>query len=396
MPLFIPLLMRNPIQEYDWGSRDALTRLFGIPNPDRKPQAELWMGAHPNGCSRVELAGMPTRLSALIAGHPVAMLGEATATRFGKLPFLFKVLCADKALSIQVHPSKSQAEAGFAKENAAGIPPDAPGRNYRDDNHKPELVFALTPYQALNGFRPFAEILALFERVSAPSLTPLVAGFADALHESGLADFFRALLTLEASRRDEALARLKAYAERHREEETFALVCTLFEQYPGDPGLFAPLLLNVITLQPGQAMYLDACTPHAYIHGTGLEVMANSDNVLRAGLTAKHLDVNELMCCTLCQPKPLGDLLLQPQLEAGARHFEVPVPDFTFSVYEPGQHWLEQSGAGILFAINGALTLCCDGQPSLQLMRGESAFVPASIQHYQVQAAGSFARAGNR
>ncbi|HGY1024552.1 TPA: mannose-6-phosphate isomerase, class I, partial [Aeromonas salmonicida subsp. salmonicida] len=147
------LLMQNPIQGYDWGSHDSLTTLFGIPNPTGKPQAELWMGAHPNGCSEVTLVGSTQKLSAVIDTAPAAALGEATVTHFGSLPFLFKVLCAEKALSIQVHPSKAQAEAGFAKEEAAGIPIKAGNRNYKDPNHKPELVFALTAYQAMNGFR---------------------------------------------------------------------------------------------------------------------------------------------------------------------------------------------------------------------------------------------------
>ncbi|MGL5975912.1 MAG: mannose-6-phosphate isomerase, class I, partial [Aeromonas sobria] len=154
-------LMCNPIQDYVWGSHDSLTTLFGIKNPEGKPQAELWMGAHPNGCSEVTLAGEKLKLSSLIDANPVAMLGAATQARFGSLPFLFKVLCAEQALSIQVHPSKAQAEAGFAKEEAAGIDIKASNRNYKDPNHKPELVFALTRYQAMNGFRAIPAILAL-------------------------------------------------------------------------------------------------------------------------------------------------------------------------------------------------------------------------------------------
>jgi len=381
MHLPTALLMKNPIQGYDWGSPDALTRLFGIQNPDNKPQAELWMGAHANGCSLVEVGGLSVRLSELIAGRPLAMLGESTVTRFGSLPFLFKVLCAEKALSIQVHPSKAQAEAGFAREEVAGIAVDAPHRNYRDDNHKPELVFALTPYQAMNGFREFGAILALFERVAAASLAPLVEAFAADPSEGGLARFFRALLTLEGVCKERALAALRAYAVDHQGEEVFALVLTLSDQYPGDVGLFAPLLLNVVTLQPGQAMYLDA---------------ANSDNVLRAGLTAKHLDVDELLACTRCQPKPADELLLSPRLVGQVQHFDVPVPDFTFSVYPAGAHRLATSSAEILFAINGTLYLHCDGQPTLVVARGQSVFLPASVGRYEVRSQGCFARAGNR
>lgn len=393
------LLMQNPIQGYDWGSHDALTRLFDIPNPAGKPQAELWMGAHPNGCSEVTLAGEAQKLSALIDRAPVAVLGEATQARFGSLPFLFKVLCAEKALSIQVHPSKAQAEVGFAKEEAAGIDPKAANRNYKDPNHKPELVFALTPYQAMNGFRAIPAILALFERVNASALRELTAGLAAAYAadrgEAGLQHFFHQLLVLEGARKEEALATLLAYAAAHQDEETFALVTSLAAQYPGDVGLFSPLLLNVVTLQPGQAMFLDACTPHAYVRGTGLEIMANSDNVLRAGLTPKYIDVAELLDCTRCLPKPDDQILLAPRVEGAVQHFDVPVPDFTFSVYPAGEHALTTASAEILFAIDGTAILK-QGETSLRLEKGQSAFVPAATGSYQLLAEGRVARAGNR
>ncbi|WP_454008892.1 mannose-6-phosphate isomerase, class I [Aeromonas sp. Marseille-Q7275] len=389
------LLMQNPIQGYDWGSHDSLTTLFGIPNPAGKPQAELWMGAHPNGCSEVTLAGNVQRLSTLIERAPAAVLGDATVARFGSLPFLFKVLCAEKALSIQVHPSKAQAEAGFAKEEAAGIDPKAANRNYKDPNHKPELVFALTPYQAMNGFRAIPAILALFDRMGLPALAELTEALRQSQDEAGLQHFFHQLLVLEGTRKDEALAGLLAYAAAHQDEETFALITSLAAQYPGDVGLFSPLLLNVVTLQPGQAMYLDACTPHAYVRGTGLEIMANSDNVLRAGLTPKYIDVAELLDCTRCLPKPDDQILLAPHLEGAVQHFEVPVPDFTFSVYPAGEHALTTASAEILFAIDGTVTLQ-QGEQSLRLEKGQSAFVPAATGHYRLLAEGRVARAGNR
>ncbi|MDX7921365.1 mannose-6-phosphate isomerase, class I [Aeromonas media] len=389
------LLMHNPIQGYDWGSHDALTTLFGIPNPAGKPQAELWMGAHPNGCSEVTLAGNVQRLSTLIERAPVAVLGDATVARFGSLPFLFKVLCAEKALSIQVHPSKAQAEAGFAKEEAAGIDPKAANRNYKDPNHKPELVFALTPYQAMNGFRAIPAILALFDRMGLPALAELTEVLRQSQDEAGLQHFFHQLLVLEGTRKEEALAGLLAYAAAHQDEETFALITSLAAQYPGDVGLFSPLLLNVVTLQPGQAMYLDACTPHAYVRGTGLEIMANSDNVLRAGLTPKYIDVAELLDCTRCLPKPDDQILLAPHLDGAVQHFEVPVPDFTFSVYPAGEHALTTASAEILFAIDGTVTLQ-QGEQSLRLEKGQSAFVPAATGHYRLLAEGRVARAGNR
>ena len=389
------LLMQNPIQGYDWGSHDALTTLFGIPNPAGKPQAELWMGAHPNGCSEVVLAGDVQKLSTLINSAPAAVLGDATQARFGSLPFLFKVLCAEKALSIQVHPSKAQAEAGFAREEAAGIDIKASNRNYKDPNHKPELVFALTPYQAMNGFRAIPAILALFERVKLATIADLVADLAANQNEAGLQHFFHQLLILTGPRKEDALAGLLAYAAAHQDEETFALVTSLAAQYPGDVGLFSPLLLNVVTLQPGQAMYLDACTPHAYVRGTGLEIMANSDNVLRAGLTPKYIDVAELLDCTRCLAKPDDQILLSPRMEGAVQHYDVPVPDFTFSVYPAGEHALTTASAEILFTIDGTVILQ-QGKQSLRLEKGQSAFIPAATGSYQLLADGRVARAGNR
>ncbi|MHC9245110.1 mannose-6-phosphate isomerase, class I [Aeromonas jandaei] len=389
------LLMQNPIQGYDWGSHDSLTTLFGIANPEGKPQAELWMGAHPNGCSDVVVAGQLQKLSTLIERTPAAVLGEATLARFGSLPFLFKVLCAEKALSIQVHPSKAQAEAGFAKEEAAGIDAKAANRNYKDPNHKPELVFALTPYQAMNGFRAIPAILALFERVNLPAIAELTADLAASQNEAGLQHFFHQLLVLEGARKEEALAGLLAFASEHQDEETFALISSLAAQYPGDVGLFSPLLLNVVTLKPGQAMFLDACTPHAYVRGTGLEIMANSDNVLRAGLTPKYIDVAELLDCTRCQAKPDDQILLAPHVEGAVQHFEVPVPDFTFSVYPAGEHQLTTASAEILFAIDATVILK-RGDETLRLEKGQSAFIPAATGSYQLLAEGRVARAGNR
>ncbi|WP_429119973.1 mannose-6-phosphate isomerase, class I [Aeromonas allosaccharophila] len=389
------LLMQNPIQGYDWGSHDSLTTLFGIPNPQGKPQAELWMGAHPNGCTEVTLAGSVQKLSTVIDAAPAAALGDATLARFGSLPFLFKVLCAEKALSIQVHPSKAQAEAGFAKEEAAGIDIKAANRNYKDPNHKPELVFALTRYQAMNGFRAIPAILALFDRMALPALADLTAALRQSQDEAGLQHFFHQLLILCGESKDEALAGLLAYAANHQDEETFALITSLATQYPGDVGLFSPLLLNVVTLQPGQAMFLDACTPHAYVRGTGLEIMANSDNVLRAGLTPKYIDVAELLDCTRCLPKPDDQILLAPRCDGAVQHFDVPVPDFTFSVYPTGEHQLTTASAEILFAIDGTVILK-HGEQSLRLEKGQSAFIPAATGSYQLLAEGRVARASNR
>lgn len=387
-------LMTNPIQNYAWGSVDAINQLFNIPNPKQEPQAEIWMGAHPNGCSEVLVDGKKIRLDDWIATNPEAILGSKTQHDFGSLPYLFKVLAANQALSVQVHPSKAAAEEGFERENKAGIDLKAANRNYRDPNHKPELVYAITHYQAMNGFREYQDIIALFEAVNASVLAPLVDAFKQHPNEAGLTVFFTAILSLNDEVKAKALVDLLAFAQATKETELGALLLSLNEQYPNDVGLFAPLMLHVLTLKPGEAMYLDACTPHAYIRGTGLEIMANSDNVLRAGLTPKYMDVPELVTNTICKPKPSESLLLAPQMNANASHYDIPVPDFNFSVYQ-GDALISCESAEIIFAIDADVTLTHESGERLTFSKGQSAFIPFASGHYQVKTDGRIARAYN-
>lgn len=389
-------LMSNTIQNYAWGSIDSFSQLFDIANPQQQPQAELWMGAHPNGCSQVDYQGQKIRLSDLIASDPAHFLSANTAQTFGELPYLFKILAAEQALSIQVHPSKSEAEQGFAKENAAQIPLTAANRNYKDPNHKPELVYALTDYQAMNGFRPINEIVEHFQRLAIVPLQPLLEHLQQQQTEVGLKSFFTELLSFSGSEKQVAIEQLIAYAHRHQEQALFQLILTLAETYPHDIGLFAPLILNVLTLKPGQAMYLDARTPHAYLKGTGLEIMANSDNVLRAGLTPKHIDITELAKCTRFAEKPASTLLLTPKITDDALLFPVPVTDFKFAIYpQPKQCRVNVSSAQILLAIDHDATLtAADGQ-TVTIHKGESVFIPAHTEYYQLSSLGRVAKAYN-
>ncbi|MGL4449465.1 MAG: mannose-6-phosphate isomerase, class I [Shewanella sp.] len=387
-------LMKNPIQNYAWGSVTSLAQLFGIENYLQQPQAELWMGAHVNGCSMVQHDGQWLGLDKLIAQDPQAMLGARTVENFGALPFLFKVLCAEQALSVQVHPSKVQAEMGFAQENALGIPLNAANRNFKDPNHKPELVYALTDYQAMNGFRPYAEIIELFQRVNMSVLVDLVSAFAKDQNPQGLQKFFQAMLTLANQDKIAALEQLLPYAQRHSAEETFALITHLAAIYPNDIGLFAPLMLNVLTLLPGQAMYLDACTPHAYVRGTGLEVMASSDNVLRAGLTSKHIDVDELIRHTLFMPIERERMLTVAEQENGVSIFHVPASDFSFLLYEKHKHEVVMSNAKILFVLDGNAELRYENEV-LILNKGQSVFIPAGIEKWQMSCSAKVAIVSN-
>lgn len=386
--------MSNIIQDYAWGSRTAISTFFGIENSSGEPQAEIWMGAHPNGCSKITEDNVEQTLSSLIANAPTATLGESTEKAFGELPFLLKILAAEKALSVQVHPSKQQAETGFDSENSRGLNISDPTRNFKDPNHKPELVYALTTYQALNGFRPFEEVLALFEPLANSAISELVNSFRKNCSEQGLQQLFATLLSLRGEQKRFAIASLIEYAKRNADHETFNLVLELESQFPGDIGLFSPLLLNVIVLEPGQAMFLHACTPHAYIHGTAIEIMANSDNVLRAGLTPKHVDVSELVACTVFSPVSRDTVLTTPVIDGNAMHFPVPVTDFKFSIYSPVEPTMVAiTSAEILFAIDAPLTVRKESGQSITINKGESIFVPASTQSYSLQSTGRVARA---
>ncbi|ELX42185.1 mannose-6-phosphate isomerase, partial [Salmonella enterica subsp. enterica serovar Kentucky str. 29439] len=290
----------NSVQNYAWGSKTALTELYGIANPQQQPMAELWMGAHPKSSSRITTAnGETVSLRDAIEKNKTAMLGEAVANRFGELPFLFKVLCAAQPLSIQVHPNKRNSEIGFAKENAAGIPMDAAERNYKDPNHKPELVFALTPFLAMNAFREFSDIVSLLQPVAGAHSA--IAHFLQAPNAERLSQLFASLLNMQGEEKSRALAVLKA-ALNSQQGEPWQTIRVISEYYPDDSGLFSPLLLNVVKLNPGEAMFLFAETPHAYLQGVALEVMANSDNVLRAGLTPKYIDIPELVANVRFEP----------------------------------------------------------------------------------------------
>ncbi|MDU7043544.1 MAG: mannose-6-phosphate isomerase [Enterobacter roggenkampii] len=385
----------NSVQNYAWGSKTALTDLYGIANPNNLPMAELWMGAHPKSSSKIEDAsGQARSLRDVIDADKAALLGDKVAQRFGELPFLFKVLCADQPLSIQVHPNKQASEIGFAKENAAGIPLDAAERNYKDPNHKPELVFALTPFLAMNAFREFSEIISLLQPVAGANNA--IAHFLENPNAEALSQLFASLLNMQGEEKSHALAVLKAALESQQGEpwETIRLIAQF---YPDDSGLFSPLLLNVVKLNPGEAMFLFAETPHAYLQGVALEVMANSDNVLRAGLTPKYIDIPELVANVKFVAKPAAELLTQPVKNGAELDFPIPVEDFAFSLHDLSQTetTIAQESAAILFCVEGEATLH-KGEQHLVLKPGESAFVAANESPVSVSGTGRLARIFNK
>lgn len=369
--------LENVIQRYAWGSPTAIPALLGT-TPDGGPQAELWLGAHPSAPSRTR-AGPP--LDALIAEAPLRLLGQASVERFGpQLPFLLKVLAAGQPLSLQAHPSLAQAKAGFAREEAAGVPRSAAHRNYKDANHKPEIICALTDFQALCGFRRVSDTVRLLSQLGVST---------SQLEQAGLRAYFEELMTLPKAEQGSLVGHV---VERSKTPVAgFEAECRLAQRlatlYPGDIGIIGALLLNLVVLAPGEALYLGAGNLHAYLEGTGVELMANSDNVLRGGLTPKHVDVPELLSVLLFEDGPATPLRAAGAPEAV---YATPAPDFRLSrvTLNDEPHRLAPRGAQLLLVVDGAITV--QGE---QLRRGESVFIGADEGEVVLSGTGQLFRA---
>ncbi|MCL2374571.1 MAG: mannose-6-phosphate isomerase, class I [Treponema sp.] len=393
--------LKNTVKHYDWGSPEALPTLLGQINPSRIPWAELWMGAHHGGSSEVLLeSGETLPLPELIAADPKAFLGKETAQAFGKLPFLFKALAAAKPLSVQAHPNQAQAREGFQRENREGIPLDAPGRNYRDACHKPEIFCALTPFAALCGFRELGEIknLAriLAEAIHSQNGEAHLRNDVDSLvcalqqqEENPFKAFLAALFSLSA----ETCKALGSFIRNRQTllEQTFPeykdewTLCAYFAGlYPGDHGIIAPLYLNIIKLDPGQAIYIPSGILHSYIHGMGIELMADSDNVLRGALTSKRRDADELLrILAFSAYKPQALIHRAPELTWF--NYPTPAAEFTLSIAQSGGSCIPypQKEACIIMVVEGEMTMTARGEKTgsgdaaMTLNTGESAFIPA-------------------
>ncbi|BCA40177.1 mannose-6-phosphate isomerase, class I [Kluyvera ascorbata] len=371
--------LRNGVKNYAWGSRTALNTLFGVPNPDEQPQAEMWMGAHPAGCSKIETGSDSVSLLDAIAQSPESVLGVRAMDRFGQLPFLLKILAAETALSIQVHPDKRQAEEGYAQQG------NRAGEDYNDANHKPELVYAITPFMAMNGFRPFQETVNHFLRLNAPELMPALAEFRGNLTGEGFKHFFVSLMQLAQREKENVLTQLQACLDSGGFTHLQSFITRLMRDYPGDIGILAPLFLHCITLAPGEAMFLRAGTLHAYVHGTAVEVMACSDNVLRAGLTPKKINLPELVKCTVFREAQEQELRLLPDDTETEQHYSVPVEDFCFSVIgNCQQKRVDVNSAQILLVLKGITTLRDTNGNEMTLFAGQSVFIPAFTASYYI------------
>ncbi len=360
--------LTNTVRPYAWGSTTAIPDLLGTP-PTGEPQAEMWMGAHPGAPSSVERGAGALLLPDVISADPEGELGPEAVRAFGpRLPFLLKLLAAASPLSLQVHPDLEQARQGFADEEARGVPLQAAGRNYKDPNHKPELICALTPFDGLCGFRSTKEAADLLSALDVDGLKPYVDVLRAAPEGEALREVLTAVLTADrdeiAGTVAEAADAAAALAGAGPHAQSYAAYTSIARHYPGDPGVIAAMLLNHVRLQPGEALYLGAGVPHAYLDGLGVEIMANSDNVLRCGLTPKHVDVPELL--RIVRFEPGEPAVLRPEAGPdGEEHYEVPVDEFRLS-----RHVLDPGGAACrLDARTPQILLCTAGTV---VLRGES------------------------
>lgn len=391
----------NDPRDYAWGSSTDIAELLGR-EPSGRPEAELWLGAHPGSPSRIvapEIVGGHATLADWIAADPETTLGRDR--RGDTLPFLLKVLAADQPLSIQAHPSIEQARAGFAREDAAGVDRADPTRNYKDELHKPELAFALSPhFDALVGFREISETRFIVAELIAVARS--AHGSADEHREAleilaaKLAgeDALRETVSWAFSGSDESRAAILAVSvlaavaparsSFGREYETLARIA---EIHPGDPGILVALLLNRVALAQNQAVYLPSGNVHAYLEGLAIEIMASSDNVLRGGLTPKHVDVEELLAVVEWHALPAPVLMAEDGGE-GVAVFRPDVPDFLLARVAVGAagyvHGYQNSGPeftswdpkgpSILLVTEGEVRFS-GALSTATLIRGESAFV---------------------
>lgn len=372
----------NAIQRYAWGSRTVLATLQGRPSPTAEPEAELWMGAHPRAPSRL-VDDEGRSLLAAIEDEPTSMLGEAVRQRFGsRLPFLLKVLAVAEPLSLQAHPDAARAAAGFREEDDAGIPRDAPHRSYADPYAKPELVCALEPFVALCGFRAVADTRTLVDALAVPALRARAEPLWTQAAPQALATVVRELLTMAdpgplVRAVLEATGRPVSSRERWARERHW--IHRLGEHHPDDAGVVVALLLELVELAPGEALYLSAGNLHCYLEGTAVEIMGGSDNVLRGGLTPKHVDVPELLRVLDLHDGPVPILHPRP-VGAYEAVYEAPAPELALSRIElpSGARWSTAvAGPQVLLCVEGAVRL--EGpDAALTLRAGESAFVPAS------------------
>lgn len=384
-------VLKNPVQEYAWGSKTVIQPFLGESGSRYKRIAELWLGAHPLNPSSVLINKNWEPLDQFISRDPELILGKGVSDKFFcRLPFLFKVLAADKPLSIQVHPDLEQARKGFEQENRTGVSVNASNRNYRDSNRKPEILFALTPFVALKGFRKVEEIIQLMDKAFYPVISTEIAQLKKMPDASGLKRFYSSIMTMDRSRKELLVSKAAGIDENQAAADpAFSWMIKLSREYPGDTGMVSPLIFNLLHLKPGEAIFLNAGEPHAYLHGAGIELMGNSDNVLRGGLTFKHIDVMEFLKITNFNPEPVS--LISPQRRSDSEMvFLTPAEEFELSMI------MVDDGSPFQSDLNRSveLMICMEGKADIidmrsaeyfALKKGNSVIIPSAVTGYRIK-----------
>ncbi|CAB1061216.1 Mannose-6-phosphate isomerase (EC [Olavius sp. associated proteobacterium Delta 1] len=391
-------LLQNTIQFYAWGSPSAIPELLDKENPSGKPWAELWMGAHSKASSLVSYEGKRLPLIELIQKYPHEILGpDISETFHNKLPYLFKVLAAAKPLSIQAHPDLAQARDGFERENRQNIPLDAPNRNYKDANHKPECICAVSKFYALSGFRTIPEIIGLMTSACPAGLSDELDRLKTNPDSYGLKVFYTDLMTMDPAKQKRIVDEAVQNIAKIYDQNSIDWMKKLSEEYPSDIGVLSPILLNLICLEPGQALFLPAGELHAYLEGLGVELMANSDNVLRGGLTAKHIDLPELLKVVNFEPRPI-DLLQTRDCGENEKLFITPANEFVLSSISVSE---ERSYLSSTHR-SAEIVLCSAGEAVLQdiaaknsiiIKKGDSVLIPAAVKVYKINGNAVFYKA---
>lgn len=396
MKMNTPLTLKNHIQKYAWGSHTAIQQLMNQPATE-EPWAELWMGAHPKAPSEVYFNSRWHSLPDFIQRFPEDILGLQIAHKHGNtLPYLFKILAAASPLSIQAHPNARQAKEGFERESAGGTDIHSPTRNYRDPNHKPECICALTPFTGLKGFREIDVAAGLLASFCPRSLSAEIK----LLEKKNFQHFFKAVMELPPSRIDEVITEALKNADII---QTPDLICKwirrLYHHYPADIGVISPLFLNLFRLEPGQALFLPAGELHAYLDGLGIELMASSDNVLRGGLTPKHVDVPELL--NVLNFDATGIDILTPRTESLSESRypvcaeEFQLSDIRISDSAPYACFVKHS-VEILLCTRGTAVLQSDEDKDIHvtIKQGDSVLIPSALKTYRLYGSGDFYKAG--
>lgn len=379
--------LSGTVKHYDWGGFSFIPALLHVSNSEKRPFAEYWMGVHPQADCRIELQGDTFLLADYINQHKAAALGDYVNTRFGNIPYLFKALDVKDMLSIQVHPSKAAAVDDFAKENEAGVPLTSASRNYKDDNHKPELMVAMGSFWLLHGFKPEDELRATLMKV--PELASLLPIFEKSGYKglySHVMEIPQAMVNTQLKPLLDRIIPLYHEKKLHPSSADYWAArgsLTFSRNGDTDRGLFSVYLFNLVHLETGEAIFQDAGVPHAYLEGQNIEIMASSDNVLRGGLTTKHIDVKELLKHVNCEAT--HPAILKGSRAGDGTVYKTPAPDFelsSFKIGAGGRVSFTPSTAEILLLVEGEVTV----SPGIVLQKGSPSAIVFPGQPVELEA----------